>query len=100
MALDGSAPSLAQVGSDERTNRHDAQVFGVGPLEGEFDQCVAQMSAPKLLRDLSMNELQRLRRPLVNEERDLPVVRQLETTGCVIVNDCHSITLRGSASAR
>ena len=82
--------SFAQVRAYERADGDDAQMFGVGSFEREFDECVAEMTPAQFLRNLGMNQLQRLWRSLVDEERRKPVSGQLETTGGRVVDDRHA----------
>ena len=72
--------SFPQVGADERADGDDAQVFGVGSLEREFDECIAEVPAAQFLRNLGVNQFHRLRRARVLEESGKPVSSQLKAT--------------------
>ena len=91
---------LPQVRPDEGADRNDAQMLAVGPVEREFDEGIAKVSAAEFLRYFRMNQLERLGRSLVHQERGMAVGGQLETAGYVIVNDCHATTLRVSLDPR
>ena len=64
---------------NERADRDHTQVLRVRALEREFNECVAEMSAAKLLGHFRVNQFERLGRSLVDEKRRVTVGRQFET---------------------
>src|SRR2546430_11850272 len=88
---------LSKVGLDERARRDDAESFAARGVESSLDQSLADAAPAESWRHLRMHEHHRVTSPLVVEDSELPVDRELEPRRCRVVGDAviHDRVLSG-----
>jgi len=77
----------SQIGTRERANDDEPQVFVVRRAKRGLDQPVAEVSSSQFGRDLGVHDAERLACAFVREKRDTPVGGELEPALSGVVDD-------------